>query len=113
MGSDMAMERIHVERYARWEMVGNEQVLSLYRRSSYNRVEELLWRGQVTEQTEPLIKIHVAIIPARPKPVLPPRTKVLNLLRDWSPADGLGQPFSEETLEDMADEILEELDIDF
>jgi hypothetical protein len=109
MGSDMAMEKIHVERYARWEMVEDVQYLSIYRRSSYDNTEQLLWRGEPNEHNEDLIKILVAIIPDRPEPVLTLRTQIRNILNDQ--VDGFEtQFFTEQHWQDIVDSIMEAVD---
>lgn len=109
MGSDMAMERITILTFGRWEMVEDTQVLAIYRRSSYDNKEIMLWRGEVNTHNQALIEAFISRIPERPEPVQTPRTRVMNVLEGWGPSDGRGEPWDNEDLGLCADEILNAL----
>jgi|SRR6478736_6586062 len=84
MGSDMAMEKITVSTYARWEMDGLDQVLIVYRRSSYDMQEQEIWRGYPAEVDMRIDVLQLLCnVPERPEPVLPKRERIRRALRDY------------------------------
>lgn len=85
MGSDMSMEKIVTSTYGKWEMNGGEQVFIIYRKSSYDGKERVLWSGHpdTVERSQGLIRLLIGTIPERPEPVLPKRDRIWQILRAY------------------------------
>lgn len=85
MGSDMAMEKIVTHTYGRWEMDGADQLFNIYRKSSYDNSERLIWSGteKKVSLSSDLIKLLIGNIPERPEPVLPKRDRIWMVLRTY------------------------------